>query len=441
MMRVLAPAIRIRATAIAALTAAAALAAGCHKVEEGKESLPLATGRPGSARKTVTYMTRATPDQLAVWQKVTKAFESQHPDIHVSIENVQYDDYWRKLQTQLAGGTPPDVVFMESTRFPAFASKDSLINLEPYIEKDPAGIDLSDFYDVALKPYYWQGHLYGLPNDVAILALFYNKDLFDKAGLAYPTDQWTWDSFLAAAKKLTQDTNGDGRPDQYGTVVPEWWYVFVWQAGGEIVDDVQHPTRSTLQSPIAQGALQWWADLRLKHRVSPAPDLVQNVGAYQLFSTGQVAMIYGGHWDVPTFKQVTAFRWDAAPLPKGKVRANLNLGSCFSIMKGCKEPDAAWELIKFLAGADGQKIMVGSDFSTPALKSVAQSPEFLEPPPDSEHVFTDALAYGHPVPFTTKYVEMADVYRQETDALLIGERTVPETCKILDERITAILQE
>ncbi|MFQ6099125.1 MAG: ABC transporter substrate-binding protein, partial [Armatimonadota bacterium] len=344
------------------------LLCGCHKVQEGDEGAVLPpTSAAGGVRTVVTYMTRATPDQLAVWQKMADAFESQHPHVEVKLENVRYQEYWQKLQTQVAGGTPPDVVFMESTRFPAFASKDSLVNLDPYIARDPSEVALTDFYEVALSPYYWQDSLYGLPNDVAVLALFYNKDLFDKAGLAYPTSDWTWDDYLAAAKALTQDTDGDGRVDQYGTVVPEWWYVFVWQAGGEIVDDVQRPTHSTLQTPVAKKALRWWSDLRLKHRVSPSPDLVENVGAYQLFSTGQVAMIYGGHWNVPTFKHITEFRWDAAPLPRGKVRANLNLGSCFSIMKGCKEPDAAWELIKFMASPEGQKIMVSSDFSTPAL--------------------------------------------------------------------------
>jgi multiple sugar transport system substrate-binding protein len=102
--------------------------------------------------------------------------------------------------------------------------------------------------------------------------VYYNKNLFDQAGVAYPQAGWSWDDFLKAAQALTKDTNGDGATDQYG-VGTELEAIrlapFVWQNGGEIVDDPAKPTRLALDTPAATEAFQWFVDLQVKHHVAP----------------------------------------------------------------------------------------------------------------------------------------------------------------------------
>ncbi len=385
----------------------------------------------------IVYLVRATPDQLEVWQRATKEFMRLNPDVRVRFENLPYAQYWDKFQTMTAAGVAPDVIFMESGRFPKFAESGSLENLEAYIKRD-GDLELDDFYPRALDSYRWKGDIYGLPNDIAIGVVFFNKDLFDEAGVPYPKQGWTWDDYLAAAKALTFDFDEDGRLDQYGTLTGDWRH-FVWQNGGDLVDDPRHPTRSTMNTPEVIEALQWLVDLRFKHHVTTRPGELADMGGYEMFMTGKVAMVFGGHWDVPTYSKLTRFRWDVAALPKGRFRANNAYGSALCIPSKSRNKQAAWRYIKFLTGRAGQAIMVGSDFSTPARKSVARSKEYLTPPPDGEQVFVNEIPFGHPLPFTPKYLEMGNVAEEVMDLMWLGKQSVPDTCKELDKRIDKVL--
>ena len=393
---------------------------------------------PGE-RVELLYLVRATPEQFGVWQSAVRAFERANPDITVRLDNVEYRAYWAKLQTMLAGGTPPDVAFMESTRFPAFVQRGTLRRLDEFIAEDQS-LDLTEFYDIALEAYKWQGGLYGLPNDIAIIAAFYNKDLFDKAGVAFPEKGWTWADYLEKAKALTLDFDGDARPEQYGTVVPVWWYVFAWMNGGDIVDDPARPTKSTLSRTETREALAWLVDLRVKHEVSPSREEVENVGAYELFATGRVAMVVGGHWDIPRLREIDEFEWDVAPLPKGKTEANIRYGSCYCIMQGSKHPKQAWRLIRFLAGKEGQEILLRSGFSTPALRSAAKSDAFLTAPPEHAEVFVEAIPHGRAMPFTAAYVEMADYYRERMALMWEGRESVEKTTAVVDSKVNELLE-
>ena len=406
--------------------------------------LPGCGKRTTSGQTEIVYFTRATPDQLEVWRKATKEFMRLNPDVKVRFENLPYAQYWDKLQTMNAAGVAPDIIFMESSRFAKFASSGALENLQSYIERD-GDVDLADFYPAALDSYRWKGDIYGLPNDIAIGVVFWNKDLFDEAGVPYPLalgpsgkPGWTWNDYLKSAKMLTFDFDEDGRIDQYGTLIGDWRH-FVWENGGEIVDNPANPTSSTMDTPAVREALRWLVDLRFKHHVTPQPGELADMGGYEMFMTGKVAMVFGGHWDVPTYSKITRFRWDVASLPKGKFRANNSYGSCLSIPSKSRHKEAAWRYIKFLTGVEGQKLMVSSDFSTPARKSIARSNYFLQPPPDSEQVFVNEIPFGHPVPTTTKYLEMQLIYTEEMDLMWLGKRSVAETCKVIDRRIDKVL--
>jgi multiple sugar transport system substrate-binding protein len=165
----------------------------------------------------VVLMLRATPEQLEVWQKAVDAFK-EATEIGVTIQNEPYDRYFTKLQTMIAGGTPPDVVFMESTRFPEFVTKGALENLDPYL-KPQSEIKSTDFLPAAWQAYQYQGSSYGLPNDLAILAVAYDINQLDLAALPEPQAGWTWDDYLKMAQELTADRDGDGRTDVWGTTI------------------------------------------------------------------------------------------------------------------------------------------------------------------------------------------------------------------------------
>ena len=133
-------------------------------------------------------------------------------------------------------------------------------------------IKAGDFYEEAILPYMWNRTLMCLPQNLSSLVVYYNKNLFDAAGLAYPSDDWTWDDFVSTAKALTKDTDGDGLTDQFGIGTEASIFrlaPMIWQNGGDIVDDPVNPKRLTLDTPAAKEALQWFIDLQVKHKVMP----------------------------------------------------------------------------------------------------------------------------------------------------------------------------
>lgn len=391
-----------------------------------------------SDQKVVTYFARATPDQLKIWNKVVDEFMKQNPDIKVIIENVNYDAYWDKLLTMCAAGTPPDVVFMESTRLASFVDKNALIPVDSFINQDK-DIKLSDFYTKALKSYQIKDHLYGLPNDVAVIALFYNKDLFDQEGVAYPTDDWTWEDMLRMAKKFTRDKDGDGHIDQFGLATYPW-KAAVLQNGGKLVDDPENPTRSMLGQPKAREALQFCVDLIYKHKAHP-PAIRKNAQAsYEMFMAQTAAMSCEGHWMVPMFRNAK-FRWDVVTLPRKVNRGCENYGSCFSIPKGSRNVEAAWRLIKFFAGHEGQQILVSDGFSTPALKSIAASEYFLSGLPDNDQAFIKMVEESHPSVKTVNVIQIEGIYLHELDLMWLGKIKVDEAVRNADKRVNQVLKE
>ncbi len=161
---------------------------------------------------TLTWGFWGSPEEKASHEKVAAEYMKLHPNVKFEYFFAPWDDYFTKLKTLWAGGDPkaiPDVLFLWPT--PSYAATGVLENLQPYIEK--SGYDLKDYWPYLLDSARYNGQVYGLPRDIEAHALYYNKKLFDAAGVAYPTDKWTWDDLVAAAQKLTKK-EGD-RVTQY----------------------------------------------------------------------------------------------------------------------------------------------------------------------------------------------------------------------------------
>lgn len=386
----------------------------------------------------LTYFARATTDQLVIWQKVLNNFMKENPDIRVVIENVPYSEYWSKLLTMAAAGTAPDIIFMESTRLASFVEKDNLLTIDDLVKLDK-DVDLKDFYPVSLDMSTYKGKLYGLPNDLAIICMYYNKDAFDSAGVQYPKADWTWEDMIRIGKQLTIDKNKDGTPDQYG-ITHYSWDVAIYQSGGDVVDNVTNPKKSTFNKPEVYKALDFCRDLAFKHKIAPPPVQQQYRTVNEMFTSGYVAMTMDGHWMVPNYRKIKKFKWDVVELPKGKKKAGLAYGSCFSIPKGSKHPKEAWRLIKYLAGHEGQKVLVSDGFSVPALKSIANSDVFLTPPPDNQNAFLNMIKVGHLKPQTPHFNQLNDQWRVLLDSFWLNKVSAKQACKKIDYEVDKILK-
>ncbi|HLI28630.1 MAG TPA: extracellular solute-binding protein, partial [Chloroflexota bacterium] len=201
---------------------------------------------------TVSWSFWGSPWEVAINRRVARAFEAEHPDVHVELLHKPWEEYFSWLAAEWAAGRSPDVMFINYV--PARAAAGMLANLEPWLARDP--IDLTDFYPPLLDLFRYHGALYGLPRDNDTKVIYYNRQLFDAAGVPYPQPGWTWDDLRALAAALTR-RDEHGRPLQYGFGFElAWWRLWVWQNGGDVFDDPLRPTRYRLDEPAAIEALE-----------------------------------------------------------------------------------------------------------------------------------------------------------------------------------------
>jgi len=383
------------------------------------------------------------PDQLEVLKEIINEFEKKYPSIKIKLSNMPYTDYFAKLQTMIAGGVPPDVCEVRCFEFPAFAEKGILLELNPYIEKEEKKF-IEDFYPLAMDMATYKGKIYGLTYDMCVFAIFYNQDLFDEAGVSYPDENWTWDTLVKTGQKLTRDINSDGRIDQFAFTGAEggWitWCPFVWQNAGRVLDSFEDPKKCLIDQPETVEAIQFIADLINKYHCSPTAAQTEAQIGSQMFLTGKLAMALDGPWMFPVY-QKAKFSWDVAPLPKHKRRANLALGSCFSVIKESKHKKEAYEYIKYLTSVESQQKLCEAGFSQPTRKSTMQT--FLQAPQSPKHaeVFIDALKYARLMPKMPQWNEIDRIISSELDLVFLGKVQAKDVCKKIALKVNKLLQE
>ena len=329
-------------------------------------------------------MTSGDPAEQAAYETVVAAFEEQHPEIDVQVEHIaSEDDYLQRLAADFAAGTPADVIFLNYRRFASFANRGVLEPLGPRLTASSV-VQASDFAAPAMDAFEFGGELVCIPQNVSSLVVYYDKDLFDAAGLPYPAAGWTWDDFLATAQALTKDLDGDGTTDQYGLgtdpvlirVAP-----FIWQHGGELVvtESNGEVVRLAVDSRPSTEAIEWFTELQTEHHVVPDRTAETAQDSESRFMDGTTAMFLQSRRPTPTFREITAFDWDVAPLPQDEEAASILHSDGYCMPADAANKDAAWTFIEFANSAEGQGIIATTGRTVPSLTAVAESPAFLDP--------------------------------------------------------------
>jgi multiple sugar transport system substrate-binding protein len=328
---------------------------------------------------TVTFSSWVGSDPTM--KKMAADFHKLHPNITIQFQNVSADNASQKLTTQIAGGNPPDVAYIDASGTSDFASRGALVNLDDYISR--SSIVKPDDYVDAFKTFVtYDGHLWGLPIDGESTGLFYRKDLFKQAGIAAPPK--TWDEFQADVEKLT-----DPAKKQYGYEVfaPEaayYWYPWLYQAGGDLLS--ADGKDILFDSPEAQKAANFYVNLA---KYSPKDYL--NSNSYDgrvAFAQGQVAMYMAGSWLAGTLHSENPKiddDWGTAPLPSGPAGCKTTIaGDSLVLLANSKHPDAAWLWIEYLEKPENlanwtYKSANGTEL--PPLKSLLDSPDLAKTKP------------------------------------------------------------
>jgi multiple sugar transport system substrate-binding protein len=361
----------------------------------------------------VSFLVFGEPEELKAYRSVITAFRDEQPDVTVKlIEASDRDDLLARLATSFAGGTPPDVFLLNYRFYGQFAARGVLEPVQDRLEGSDA-FQEEDFYPQALEAFRRDGELICLPQNISSLVVYYNRDLFRRAGVAEPKAGWTWEDMVQKAIKLTRDEDGDGNIDQYGLgIEPSIIRLapFVWSMGGELVDDEQEPTRLTLDTPEALGAMQAFFDLRDKHLVIPSDQEREAEDEETRFLNGRLAMVLSSRRSTPSFRTITTFDWDIASLPKHEEPAGILHSDAYCLTKASENKEAAWKFMEFALGPEGQRITARSGRTVPSLKEVAESDAFLDPSakPANSRVFLDTIDVIRRVPNVSTWPEIED---------------------------------
>jgi multiple sugar transport system substrate-binding protein len=388
-----------------------------------------AAGLPAQTFRQVSFMVFGDLAELAAYQTLVQAFEQKYLDIDIELIHIPgQSDYRKRLVADVTAGTPANVVLINYRRYAAFAIKGALEPLAPYLAQSEL-IAEADFYPQAIEPFIWNGQLMCIPQNLSSLVVYYNQDLFDQAGLPYPSPGWDWQDFLKAAQTLTLDLNGDGAIDQFGLGTEaslQRLAPFVWQNGAEIVDDPALPTRLALETPEALEAVNFFVDLSVKYHVVPNVEEEAGQSSEDRFISGSLAMFLNSRRGVPTYRESANFRWDVAPLPQGEQPASILHADAYCMTSPTEDKDAAWKFIEYANSVEGQTIIAGTGRTVPSLISVAESPAFLDPnvKPASSQVFLDAIPYMRAVPILPNWGDIEEIAAEEIERAFYGQAAV-----------------
>ena len=345
--------------------------AACSKTTDNSTN----TGSEATGGETANSGSESTPtsgaaltvdiwdnNQLEGLRKIADDWSAK-TGVKVQLNVITWVEYWTLLEAGASGGEMPDVFWMHINEAQKYMRADKLLNLNDYIAADDA-IDLNNYYDGIVNIYNLDGNQYAVPKDHDTIALLYNKAIFDKYGVEYPNDTWTWDDYAAAAAKITEAGKADGI---YGTAMntndgQDGWYNLIYGWGGKLISDDN--TKSGMDDPNTVAAMTWLADNLIPSM--PEQNLMADTDPDVMFLSGLIGMMLQGSWMVNTFytaDNAADYAWAQIPYRDANGNGQCDEGERVSMYNGLgwaasadtKYPDEAYSLISAFCSEEGQK--------------------------------------------------------------------------------------
>lgn len=383
----------------------------------------------------IRYFTfSAAPDHLEDLDAMIAAFETENPDVTVDVETAPFEEYFTVLQTQVAGGDAPDAFELNYENFVSFAQKGVLADLDPMIAADP-DFDADAYYQRAFDAFAVDGTQYGLPESYSTVLLFYNKELFDQAGIDYPTDDWTWADERAAAEAIS--ALGD---DVWGSFagVQFWEFYktafqngcsFFAEDGGVTVNDAG--CVEALETMIAN----------VNDGLQPSAAEMGGVSDGDMFMNGELGTITTGIWMFSAFADGADFDWDVVVEPGNTQGGSHFFANGVAVSAASDAQDAAYRWIRFFTSDDDSaRIRVDSAWELPTLTDPALYEEYLaaEVPANREAVLTSLENVVIP-PVIERQAEMQDALNAQIELALAGEVSAQDALDQAKAEIESLL--
>ncbi len=321
------------------------------------------TAQPAAAQKvTLRLQNWFNESDMWAWQIGLDKVKAAYPDIDTKLEYCDYGETAVKIIAAAAAGDVPDLIMASNEHTPILACSELLLDLNPFIQQEPT-VNPDDFAKGVAQGFNMWGRWWGFPYDHSTWGIFYNKDLFDAAGVKYPPSEggvpWSVDEFVAAAKALTKPDGKQwgvyyplnaGKPNQYLDSC------FIYSAGGRNFDDGLR--NCIIDSPESAAGIQFPVDLIHKHKVAAPPSELAG-STVDYFSSGLAAMKLDGQWGLQGANATCNFPFEIAYLPIIKDKIGVTGGSGFCISASTKFKDQAWQWLKTYTSKEVLEVMVG----------------------------------------------------------------------------------
>lgn len=400
----------------------------------------LHTSAQESVSGKVTFAIWSDAVENASWDPMIARFNELQPDIEIEMMAIPAESwagFFDAVSTRIAGGVVPDVIRVATEGMRLFASRGLVHPLDEYLERDQE--ELAEFFeDVHPNLVEWSnelsstdGQTYYMPHGFNTVAMWVNTEVFADAGVELPTDDWTWDDFMAAAETITQPGQvfGFHAPAEYFTGIMPW---MLTNGASTLNADW---SESTIATPEAIESVQFMRDL-VDKQISPRPG--GEFDAVAMSAQGRLAMFGAGRWatagvrDAELVDKMQMFHW-----PQKAGQGSPVGWDGHPIMSASENKDAAWEWVKFLASPDMQVLEVEQGGPTvPPRRSLAESDAFLANAPEGMFKLYEALDYATPIPSPDKGNIIEREIRDVLNQILTGEMEVEEGLNELDAFIT-----
>lgn len=381
-------------------------------------------------------------DDRAIYEERLALAEELYPDIDVELIYIP-SDYAQKVQTMIAGGQAPDIIMLAED-IHAYSSKGQIVNLKGYVEENNVNLE-ERFADSVIEQYSYQDGLYAMPDRSGAMIVYYNKDMFDEAGVDYPGKDWTWDDLVEAGEELTI-RDGD-EVLQWGFAAGDWWpwwMSFIYQNDGEILDE---NNQAVVNTPEVIEALQFYNDLVYKYEIAPSPEEYANMGnpgPDSLFAQGKLAFEITGFWNVASLKNVSDLNWDIAPVWGNKKNATVSFGSGLAITKDSQHQKEAFKILDFLTSYEGQMPIVSGKQDVPANLQLQASSEFIEADwaagrDINMDVFQESADIILAPPLHPQWNEIMKVFGDNLSEFFMDKRNVEDVVEEIQSRLELTL--
>ena len=371
-------------------------------------------------------------------EKIVAQFRKENPDIVVRMQIIPWGTYYDKLTLALAYGGAPEVFIMHAARLPEFAAFNTLQPIGKLFAQSQ--LQQSAFADVPWRASFFDGKQLALPLDVHPMGLYFNTELFEKAGIVDAQGKAkpprTLDEFIADGQKLTKDLNGDGRPDQWGFVFTNGrtnWLTITQQFGGGILSDDLKSAQ--MDTPANLKSLQLMHDFIYKYKIAPRPE---GVDSWLAFSQGKVAMAMEGIYMVSSLEEQKGLQFAGAPVPQFGPKSADWGGSHFLCQPAGIAPEAsqaAWKLMRYLSD---HSLTWAQGGQVPARTDVRQMAGFKALPVQSQ--FARQLPYVQYEPLSPRMNAIFPFVDPVIEAVLLDLQTPQAALKDSQRRIEQVLK-